>query len=125
MSVDLPAPLGPTTATRDAIEHCADAFTSVYFSRVGYLKLAPVSLRIAFVLDLMPSSGPGCRNFESCEMTIDVHCVSEVRYVLSHATFFTSRWFVGSSSSSMSAPESTARASASFIFQPPESEPIA
>mmetsp|Transcript_382 Transcript_382/g.1462 ORF Transcript_382/g.1462 Transcript_382/m.1462 type:complete len:98 (+) Transcript_382:1478-1771(+) len=47
-------------------------------------------------------------------------CVCELRYSSNHATFFTSKWFVGSSSNKMSAFMRMARASASFIFQPPE-----
>mmetsp|Transcript_3948 Transcript_3948/g.18143 ORF Transcript_3948/g.18143 Transcript_3948/m.18143 type:complete len:142 (-) Transcript_3948:1412-1837(-) len=45
----------------------------------------------------------------------------EHRYSSSHATFFTSRWFVGSSRRRISAFMRMARASASFIFHPPES----
>ena len=44
----------------------------------------------------------------------------EVRKFSSHATFFTSRWLVGSSSRRMSALRRMARQSASFIFHPPE-----
>ena len=69
ISVLFPAPFGPTTAIRDAIEHCALAFTSVNLSREGYLNDAPVSFRIAFVLDLMPSSGPGRGKWKTCTLS--------------------------------------------------------
>mmetsp|Transcript_13828 Transcript_13828/g.58139 ORF Transcript_13828/g.58139 Transcript_13828/m.58139 type:complete len:159 (+) Transcript_13828:2393-2869(+) len=61
------------------------------------------------------------RKPESCDTIIEDTVVCEQRYSSSHATFFTSRWFVGSSRSRMSAFMRMARASASFIFQPPES----
>ena len=38
MRVDLPAPLTPMTATRDAIDTCTLIWLSVLTSRVGYLK---------------------------------------------------------------------------------------
>ena len=85
ISVLLPAPFGPTQAMRDAIEHCAETLFSVYFSRVGYLKLAPVSLRIALVADLTPSSGPGSGSENFC-----VDCVRS-KYDLASGFFSTKR----------------------------------
>eukprot|EP00960_Hanusia_phi_P037692 753067-Hanusia_phi.AAC.6 len=59
------------------------------------------------------------RKPESWLTTIDVTLCSDVRYCSSHATFFLSKWLVGSSSSKISALSSIALASATFIFQPP------
>mmetsp|Transcript_13759 Transcript_13759/g.55664 ORF Transcript_13759/g.55664 Transcript_13759/m.55664 type:complete len:124 (-) Transcript_13759:1522-1893(-) len=60
------------------------------------------------------------RKPESCDTIMEETVFWEQRYSSSHATFFTSRWFVGSSRRRMSAFMRMARASASFIFQPPE-----
>mmetsp|Transcript_2568 Transcript_2568/g.7764 ORF Transcript_2568/g.7764 Transcript_2568/m.7764 type:complete len:125 (-) Transcript_2568:1278-1652(-) len=64
------------------------------------------------------------RNPESCDTIIEDISVLVVKYSTSHATFVVSMWLVGSSRSRMSAPMSMARASASFIRQPPESDLI-
>ncbi|ABT16817.1 hypothetical protein ATCV1_z683R [Acanthocystis turfacea chlorella virus 1] len=50
--------------------------------------------------------------------------VRPLRCVMSHATLLTSMWFVGSSRSRMSASMRMARVRDSFIFQPPDREPI-
>mmetsp|Transcript_33773 Transcript_33773/g.85514 ORF Transcript_33773/g.85514 Transcript_33773/m.85514 type:complete len:104 (+) Transcript_33773:2143-2454(+) len=60
------------------------------------------------------------RNVESCDTTMAVMLGCVFKYCTSHATLVVSKWLVGSSSSRMSACSSMARASASFIFQPPD-----
>ena len=62
ISVDLPAPLTPMTATRDAIDTWTDTLFSVFTSRDGYLNDTSVSLMSAFVFDVTPSSMPGSGN---------------------------------------------------------------
>ena len=56
----------------------------------------------------------------SCETMMHVTFFSPSRYSSTHFTFITSRWFVGSSISRMSALRHIARASASFMRHPPE-----
>mmetsp|Transcript_37495 Transcript_37495/g.60223 ORF Transcript_37495/g.60223 Transcript_37495/m.60223 type:complete len:118 (-) Transcript_37495:1530-1883(-) len=60
------------------------------------------------------------RKPESCETIMDDTVVCEMRYSSSHALFLVSRWLVGSSRRKMSAFIRMARASASFIFHPPD-----
>ena len=57
--VDLPAPLTPMTATREAIETWTLMLLSVLTSRVGYLNEQSVILMSALVLEVTPSSMPG------------------------------------------------------------------
>ena len=59
ISVDLPAPLTPMTATRDAIDTWTDTLFSVFTSRVGYLKETSDIFMSAFVFEVTPSSMPG------------------------------------------------------------------
>merc|ERR1719502_1133372 len=47
------------TATREAIDTCAETLFSVFTSRVGYLKQQSVILISAFVFEVTPSSIPG------------------------------------------------------------------
>jgi len=57
--VDLPAPLTPITATREAIETCTLMLLRVLVSRVGYLNETSVILISALVREVTPSSMPG------------------------------------------------------------------
>jgi len=58
---------------------------------------------------------------ESCDTMMHVTLVSDSRYDFTHATLITSKWFVGSSISRMSARCNMARDSASFMRHPPDS----
>lgn len=63
--------------------------------------------------------------YDKFDNVLEVQVLRPVRYASSHATLITSKWFVGSSSNRMSALNSMARASASFIFHPPDKLPMA
>mmetsp|Transcript_6302 Transcript_6302/g.19898 ORF Transcript_6302/g.19898 Transcript_6302/m.19898 type:complete len:302 (+) Transcript_6302:376-1281(+) len=62
ISVDLPAPLAPSTQTRLASVSLHDASTSVSASRPGHVNVAVSNFRMAFVVVLMPSRRPGAGN---------------------------------------------------------------
>ena len=57
--VDLPAPFWPKTTTREPSVNLQEASTKVGWSRPGHVKVAPSSFRMAFVVELIPSSLPG------------------------------------------------------------------
>ena len=59
MSVDLPAPLGPCTTTRDDSEMATDASLICGVSRPGYVYDAFMHFRMALSLERTPSRKPG------------------------------------------------------------------
>mmetsp|Transcript_3620 Transcript_3620/g.15899 ORF Transcript_3620/g.15899 Transcript_3620/m.15899 type:complete len:116 (+) Transcript_3620:314-661(+) len=89
-------------------------FFSTYWVR---LPLNCLSLRFSMAMILLHtrSSKP-----VSWDTITQVTSLSPRRYSSTHFTFITSRWLVGSSIRRMSALRHMARASASFMRQPPE-----